>query len=123
MYTISYPSGTIRKDGAVIEQQDDLAEFQQYVAWLNLGNGPTVEVEPVTPVAVCTPWQFRKKINALGLREAVEAYVAAQDQETRDGFEYATEWLSDDPLLLKAIPHLGITPEQLYVIISDARNL
>lgn len=70
------------------------------------------EIEPVPQSA--TPWQIRKALNALSLRASVEAAVAAQDQDTRDGWEFATEFRRDDPLLNAMAPALGIDLDAVF---------
>lgn len=75
------------------------------------------------PVIACTPWQMRKALNAAGLRAAVEAAVAGADQTTKDGWEFATEFRSDDALLLALGVALGKTPDEIRALISAASAL
>lgn len=127
MYTISTPSGTIRNDGVVVIQDDTKPEYQAYVAFLQMGGTPQQIADQVDPPAKphvsCTPWQLRKALNARGLREQVDALVTSLDQDARDGFEYATSWESDNPLLLAAIPALGWSVDDLHDLITFASSL
>lgn len=69
------------------------------------------QANPV-PTAV-TPRQFRLALNQLSLREAVEAAVAASDQDTKDTWEFATEVRRDNPELNAMAEALGLSPSQL----------
>ena len=71
----------------------------------------------------CTPWQMRKALNQMGLRDAVEKYIAAADQTTKDGWEVATMFVENDPFVLAAKTALGITDEELRNIFLLARTL
>lgn len=62
----------------------------------------------VAPVYSCSPWQIRKALNALGLRDAVEAAITeGNDRTLKDGWEFATEFRSDDPFVLAMGASLG----------------
>lgn len=77
---------------------------------------------PAAPVS-CSPWQIRKALNQLGLRAGVEAAVAAGSQEMQDGWEFATEFRSDDPLALAIGAALGKSPAEVREIIDYAATL
>ena len=64
------------------------------------------------PQAV-TPLQIRMAINMLGLREAVEAYVATLDQTSQDAWEYATIIERSNPILINGAIAMGKTTEDL----------
>lgn len=127
MYTISTPSGTIRSDGVVVPDDDSKPEYLAYVAFLQQGGAPVQIADQVNPASkphvTCTPWQFRKALNARGLREQVDALVASLDQDSRDGYEYATSWDSDHPLLITNLPTLGWTADDLHEFIGFASTL
>ena len=69
-------------------------------------------IDPVPESA--TPWQIRKALNALGLRAVVEAAVAQQDQDTRDGWEFATEFRRDNALLNALAAALAIDLDAVF---------
>jgi hypothetical protein len=76
------------------------------------------------PAAVCTPWQVRRAINALGLRDAIETAVAAStDQTLKDGWGVAQEFRSDDPFVLAMGAALGKTAEETRDMIAFASTL
>ena len=78
---------------------------------------------PAQQVASCTPWQFRKALNATGLRAAVDAHIASADLDTKDGYAVATEFRSDDPMFLAAAAAVGKTPDEAYEFIAFAKSL
>ena len=59
-----------------------------------------------------TPWQVRKALNQLGLRDAIEQAVAGADQTTKDAWEFATEFVRTDPLVAVIQAVLGKTDEE-----------
>lgn len=79
--------------------------------------------EPI-PAASCTPWQIRKALNNMGLRADVESAIAASpDQALKDGWEYASEFRSDDAFVLSMGQSLGLTAEQTHQMIAGASLL
>lgn len=84
---------------------------------------------PAPPVILtCTPWQIRKALNSLPgsvttLRDDVEAYVAAADQTTKDGWEFATEFREDDAFVAAAQAALGMTDADRTNLFNLARSL
>lgn len=74
--------------------------------------------------ATCSPWQMRKALNQLGLRDAVEAAVSTStDQTLRDGWEFATEFRSDDPFVIAMGAALGKTEAEVRAIIELGATL
>jgi len=69
---------------------------------------PAPDVEPVIDNL-----QIRLALSELGLREAVEAYVEAADQETKDWWNESLRFLKSDIRVQAAAKALGVTPEQL----------
>jgi hypothetical protein len=89
-----------------------LADFDAWkAAELASGWRPAAETQPV-PQTI-TPWQLRKALNQLGLRNAVEAAIAQADQDTKDGWEFATEFRRDDEMLNAMASALGISDSEL----------
>ncbi len=77
---------------------------------------------PMVPQSV-TPWQIRKALNQTGLRSAVEAAVAAGDQDTQDAWAFATEFRRDHPLVTALGAALGKTEAELDAIFVLAGGL
>lgn len=80
------------------------------------------EPAPEPPIRV-TPWQFRKALNELGLRQQVEDAVAAADQDIKDGWEYATEIVRTDPLVVMMGEQMEKTEAELDQIFELAETL
>ena len=76
----------------------------------------------VTPAPTVTPWQIRMALNALGLRAAVESAVAGSDQNTKDAWQYATEFRRDHPLVQAIGAVLGKTSEEMDAVFELALN-
>lgn len=73
-YTISYPSGILRKDGVILTPLDDTnPDYVDYIAWLNDGNGPDMVPDPV-PTA--TPAQVNAALTQLGLSTVTAEQLA-----------------------------------------------
>lgn len=72
----------------------------------------------------CSAWQFRKALNSLGMREAVEALIAnCNDQNVKDGWEYAATFYRYDPLILQFATVLNYSNTDLDNLFSLARSL
>lgn len=81
---------------------DDAAIGDLYVAGFFVGPQTAAPV----PDAV-TPVQFRRALRRAGLYDAVAAYVATQDADTQDAWEYAVSIPRDDALVARAAAELG----------------
>jgi hypothetical protein len=76
------------------------------------------------PVYTCSPWQIRKALNAQNLRNDVESAVAASnDQSLQDGWEFATQFRSDDLFVISMGAALGKTEEETAALIQYASTL
>lgn len=60
-----------------------------------------------------TPLQIRMAINAAGLRDLVESYVATLTQSEKDAWEYATIIERDNPILVNGAIAIGKTEQEL----------
>jgi hypothetical protein len=77
---------------------------------------------PPTRVSV-SPWQIRKALNISGLRDAVEAAIAAADVTTKDAWEYATEFERDHSLVVSLGGAMGKTVEEMDALFELAKTL
>jgi hypothetical protein len=90
---------------------------------------PLTNVEPPAPPApppppiVVTPRQIRLALNQLGLRAAVESYVAAADQDTKDTWEFATEFERENSMVAIAAEAMGKSPEEVDALFALAKSL
>lgn len=131
MYSISYPSGTLRKDGVVFTQNINDPEYQTYELWLSENNGPEVIQEPiVNPRIIVSAWQIRKALNLTQLnewttlRQAVESAVSqSSDQALKDGWNHSPTFRSDEPLTLQMGLALGKNTEDMYILFKFAESL
>lgn len=83
------------------------------------------DVQPAatTSTISVTPWQIRKALNQLGLRASVEAAVAASSQEVKDGWEFASEFRSDNELIAQLCTALGKTEVERLALFQLAATL
>lgn len=90
-------------------------------AWVIVDAVPAVEP---TPVYACNPWQIRKVLNQAGKRKAVEDAVAASgDIQIKDGWEFATEFRSDDPFVISMGGLIGMDAAATREFIQQASVL
>ena len=72
----------------------------------------------------CSTWQFRKALNVLGLRAAVEdAVVASNNQDVIDGWEFANEIERYNPLVIQFSQLLNKTDAEMDALFKLARSL
>lgn len=99
-------------------------DYLEYLDWLEQGNVPLpADPEPM-PFASCSPWQVRKALNQMGLRQQVEDAVAASDDyDLKDGWLFALniDAGSDFTLALGAV--LGKNEWEVYQLILWASTL
>lgn len=70
-----------------------------------------------------TPRQFRRALSQAGLRAAVEAAIAAADEETQDTWEYAVSIERNHPMLVTMAAAIGVTDAQLDSLFRLAATL
>jgi hypothetical protein len=125
-------------DGTVRETTDidPIGRFHESLEWvtcteeikegwlLSEGVFSVQVIEPIsTPVISVTPWQIRKALNQLSLRDAVEAAVASADATTKDAWNYAQEFLETDPLVIALCAALGKSDEERHTLFQLAASL
>jgi hypothetical protein len=68
-------------------------------------------------------WKVRKALTAAGLRDQIEAAVAAASQDITDAWEYAGSFECDHPLILSMVEQMGLTDEQVDQVFTLAATL
>lgn len=89
-------------------------------------NGQWVQTWSTVPADVpssITPRQCRLLLLQQGLLSQVEAMIAQQDEATRITWEYALDFLRDDPLLNQLAVSLGLTDAQIDEFFITASQL
>lgn len=75
------------------------------------------------PLITVSAWQFRKAVNQLNLRNSIEtAVTASTDQNLKDGWEYAIEFKSNDPLVLSMGAAIGKSEDEVYQVFQSAET-
>lgn len=76
------------------------------------------------PPPVATPWQIRKALNQLGLRQQVEATIAGSgDVELQDAWQYTSLFERNHPLVIGMGPILGKTEQEIDAVFALAVTL
>lgn len=107
---------------------DDQADLSLWVSEELRVNGanytitPYVAPTPVQPTVV-SPRQIRLALNQEGLRTDVENYVASASQDVKDSWDYATEFVITDPLIVGCMQALGKTQDDLNALFQLAATL
>lgn len=111
-------SGDVWFKGAATEAQKAaaIALVEQHIADIDSVAGHQLPVD-------VSPWQIRKALNRLGLRDAVESAVDSADLTTQDAWAYATEFVRSDPLVTALGHALGKTDEELDGLFALAASL
>lgn len=68
---------------------------------------------PPPPVTQISPRQIRMAMTQMGLRNAVEAVVAAGDQDLKDWYEFSTFFDRNHPQVLAMATALSVSDAQL----------
>lgn len=108
------------------ETNDTIEQFGFARADFNPITPPVLpEYVPDPPeVFSCSPWQMRKALNTLELRDQVELMVTSStDRVLKDGWEFANEFRSDDSFVIMMGTALGKTETEIAELIQMAGTL
>jgi len=75
------------------------------------------------PVASVSARQFRVMLRRSGLLDQVKAWVAMQDGETQDAFEYSGTFVKESPMMAAGFAAMGFTPQQIDEFFGAAASL
>lgn len=100
-----------RQEGSAEEHLG--ADDQAVIAYLN---------KPL-PVSSVSARQFRLKLRRSGLLDQVKAWVAMQDGETQDAFEYSGTFVKDSPMMVAGFTAMGLTTQQVDAFFVAASQL
>ncbi|MGO8023091.1 hypothetical protein [Rhizobium leguminosarum] len=67
--------------------------------------------------------QFRLMLRRSGLLDQVKAWVAQQDGETQDAFEYSGSFVKSSPMMMAGFEAMGFTPQQRDAFFEAAAQL
>lgn len=67
--------------------------------------------------------QLRLAMNALRLRDDIEAYVASQSRDVQDSWQWTTEFESTHPFVVGAAEQLNKTAEELKALFLLAQSI
>jgi len=105
-------------------QQWQVIEIYATQAEVDAAIAADVEVKRVAAVpTTVSPRQIRQALSRAGLRTAVEAAVAAGDQDTKDWYEFATEFHRASPVVAELAAALNVSSEALDGLWTLAASL
>lgn len=84
---------------------------------------PYIDPNALVAFPSLSPRQFRQALTALGLRAAVEAAIAAADQDTKDWYEYATTFERNHSVLIAMATALGKTGADIDALFALGATL
>ena len=117
-----FETNSVHKDSCLVVEHEDVGEgYLTYSYTSDTGLFNEEGKEPI-PTSI-TPRQIRLHLTSIGLRQAVEDYVASASLDIKDWWEFSTFIERTSPLLINAATQLGMTSEQLDQFFIEASNL
>lgn len=108
-------------DGAHIPPDTANRDRAEFIAWQAEG-GVAEPYEHPVPASV-TRRQFKQGLSRIGLRAAVEAAIAAADQDTKDWYADSLNFERSNPVMNGMAAALGKTPEDIDNLFRLAATL
>ena len=124
-YQYTSPSNEV----VAVFDEDGISRMSMLASLVPEGEAILPYVAPPTPVPTSvSPRQIRQALNRVPygevtLRQAVEAAVAAGDQDTKDWWTHATVFERDNPQVLAMGQGLGVSPADLDALWTLADSL
>lgn len=84
---------------------------------------PTPDTSPAVSIVTVSPFQVRRALRQVGLRDLVEGYVNSLGEEGQDAWRYATVIHRDNAILLAGAAALGLSDTQLDDLFTLAASL
>lgn len=103
----------------VVAAIGDPAEFDPPLT----GIEPPAPPAPPKPPIVVSARQIRLALNQIGLRAAVEGWVQAADQDTKDTWQFGTEFSRVNSPATDAAEAYGKTPAEIDALFELAESL
>ncbi|NEJ73778.1 hypothetical protein GR197_25095 [Rhizobium phaseoli] len=75
------------------------------------------------PVVAVSARQFRVTLRRAGLLDQVKVWVAQQDGEIQDAFEYSGTFVKDSPMMVAGFAAMGFSAQQIDEFFSAASQL
>lgn len=101
--------------------------YQIVSASIHRVNGVVTQVAVTAPlpppILKASARQIRLAMNLLGLREDIEQYVASQDRDVQDSWQWTTEFESNHPFLVGAAEQMNKMPEDVKALFFLAQTL
>ena len=115
-------SGHVEWTNQANTEISSLTDYQQYIdAYNSLQVGSTEPtIEEKRAAMSCGPLQIRKALRSLGLYESVKTMMNAADEETKEEWEYASEFKRLNPTVLAMQAALGKTDEEVDALFQLA---
>ncbi|WP_316202970.1 MULTISPECIES: hypothetical protein [unclassified Bradyrhizobium] len=83
----------------------------------------TMTLSEIPVVLTVTPRQIRLAMSAIGVRQQVEDYVKAAPLDVQDSWDYSTQFVSTDPMVVGCMTALGKTSADLDALFRLAMTL
>jgi len=112
---VRYPAEWLRQMSPADREAFGAVELPEPIA-------PVTPAPPVVPSSL-TPLQARKALRAAGIKEQVDALLAAAPENVQEEWEYAITIERNNPTLLATAAQLNMTPEQIDAIFINGATL